>query len=129
MERLKMNELDEMIDHMDKRPFKAGEVIVKQGVRRDAFYILSSGKVGIYKNHLFSMERLHILGPGSYFGEMALLDNVLGRYTIKGEENGELYFLPRETFRSVLLNNPGVAHLIRHTAATRQAQNVPAKVR
>jgi len=123
LEHLKINEIDEIISSLDKRPFKKGETIIHQGDPGETFFIMASGSVGVFRKFLFTAKRIAGLGPESYFGEMALIDNEQRNATVIGEENGELYYLPRETFKKVLLNNPGIAGLIRQTVEYRRAQN------
>ncbi len=123
LEHLKLNEMDEMIGALDKRRFHRGEVIIKQGSMGETFYILSSGRLGVYKEKLFRKTKIADLEANAIFGEMALLDNVKRNATVIGEEDGEIYFMPREVFKKVLLNNPGIGALIRQTADYRRAQN------
>ena len=75
LDSLKLDELDELIGHMDKRPFKAGEVIIKQGDRGETFFSLASGGVGVFKDKFLSRKRISSLAPGSYFGELTVLDS------------------------------------------------------
>ena len=123
LELLKLNELDEIIASLDKRPFKKGETIIRQGDPGETFFIIASGSVGVFQKGMFSTKRIAVLSRESYFGEMALIDNERRNATVIGEEDGELYYLPRETFKKVLLANPGIAALIRQTADYRRAQN------
>ncbi len=123
LEHLKVNELDELIKALDKRPFQPGEVIIKQDDIGETFYILASGSVGVFKEKWFSKKKIATLASNDIFGEMALIDNVKRTATVVGEEAGDLYFLPREAFKKILLANPGIGDLIRHTADYRKAKN------
>jgi len=123
LEHLKLNEMDEMIGALDKRPFHKGEVIIKQGTIGETFYILSSGKLTVYKDKFLRRKKIADLESNAIFGEMALIDNVKRNANVVGEEDGEIYFMPRDVFKKVLLNNPGIGALIRQTADYRRAQN------
>jgi len=123
LEHLKVNELDELIKALDKRPFQTGEVIIKQNDIGETFYILASGSVGVYKEKWLSKKKIATLASNDIFGEMALIDNVKRTATVLGEEPGDLYFLPREAFKKILLANPEIGELIRHTADYRKAKN------
>jgi len=123
LEYLKMNELDELIKALDKRPFSPGEVIIKQNTIGETFYILGSGSVGVYKERFLSKKKIATLASNDFFGEMALIDDIKRTATVIGEEAGELYFLPREAFKKILLANPEIGELIRHTADYRKAKN------
>ncbi len=123
LEFLKVNELDELIKALDKRPFTQGEIVIKQGAIGETFYILASGSVGVFKERFLSKKRIATLASNDFFGEMALIDDSKRNATVVGEEPGELYFLPRDAFKRILLNNPGIGEQIRHTADYRKAKN------
>lgn len=50
--------------------YKAGEVIVAEGQKGIGFYLIADGEVKIEKGG----KTVATLGPGKFFGEMALLD-------------------------------------------------------
>lgn len=70
-------------DHLDKvaaigkeRAFKASEVVFREGEVGSEFFVIITGKVRISKMVPgVGEEALAILEPGSYFGEMALIDD------------------------------------------------------
>lgn len=123
LEHLKLTDLDEFISNLQKRPFRRGETIIQQGDPGETFYILASGRVGVFRKALFRSKRIATLEKDSYFGEMSLLSNEQRSATVVGEEEGELYYLPRDAFKKVLLSNGDIAAMIRQTAEYRQAQN------
>lgn len=53
----------------------AGDYIVRQGARGDTFYIIAKGQIKETKLREGTNEEdlIQILGPGSYFGENALV--------------------------------------------------------
>jgi CRP-like cAMP-binding protein len=51
---------------------------------------------------------LSVLGPGEFFGEMALLDNEPRSATTIAAEDSELVSLSRADFEGVLAHNPGI---------------------
>lgn len=118
LQSLKMGELDALLNEMEKRPFKRGETIINQGDTGDLFYIVASGKLNVYKSGFLSKKLINTMGPRTYFGEMALLENAKRSATIIGEMDGELYTLSRDTFNQVLLKNPHIAELIKQAATT-----------
>jgi len=55
--------------------FLTGDTIIGQGERGDALYILSKGKLGVFKKDQHSEERqIATLGTGDFIGESGLLD-------------------------------------------------------
>lgn len=124
LEHLKINEMDTLIRHVQKRPFAAGEIIIKQGGKADSFYLLASGKVGVYLDSFFSRKKIATLGPDSFFGEMALITHSIRSATVIGEVPGDLYSMSREDFDGILLKNPEIAEIIRRTASQRKGENM-----
>jgi len=123
LEFLKFSEMDALINSLEKRPFKAGEVIIKQGTKGDTFFILGSGSVGVFKEKFLTKKKIVTLGPEAFFGEMALIDASPRNATIIGETPGEYYYLSRGAFNEILLKNPWITQVIQQTAAYRKAQN------
>lgn len=59
-----------------RRDGAAGEVIFREGEAGDEMYVVVAGKVRISKQvEGVGEEALSILEPGSYFGEMAMIDD------------------------------------------------------
>ena len=68
--------LDSIAEFCAERSFKEGDIVVKQGDSGIGLYIIGSGKMKIVKETAGG-EKLDIaeLGPGDFFGEMAVLDS------------------------------------------------------
>ena len=62
---------------------------------------------------------LSMLGPGDFFGEMALLDNEPRSATAIAVEDTELLSLHRTDFQSVMGNNPGISAALIKVLSTR----------
>lgn len=72
----------------------AGEEIVREGDSGDRFYVVDSGTVDVVAGG----TRLATLGPGEYFGEIALLHDVPRTATVVAREDGVLLTLARDAF-------------------------------
>ena len=72
----------------------AGEEIVREGDSGDRFYVVDSGTVDVVAGG----ARLATLGPGEYFGEIALLHDVPRTATVVAREDGVLLTLARDAF-------------------------------
>ena len=120
---LVQDEIKEMAFQLARRFFAKGEVIIRQGEPGTLFYLIYKGRVRVVKEKLFSKTLLANLGPGEFFGEMALIDDFPRTATVIGEEPGEMYTLSHDAFESVLLANPQVKELIMNTAHDRKAKN------
>ena len=75
-EGLTSEQLNKVATIAKERSFEASKPIFKEGERGDEFFVIMAGKVRISKNVPgIGEEALAILEPGSYFGEMALIDD------------------------------------------------------
>lgn len=87
------------------RQFRKGEVIVKEGDQAVAFYVVSKGKVEVFKGQ----RVLTTCGPGEVFGDMALLDNYPRSASVRAVEDTECLVLSRWDFLGELRTNPHIA--------------------
>jgi CRP/FNR family transcriptional regulator len=66
-----------LAEFLKPRRFASGAVVFKEGGRGMSMYFVASGRIRIYKRTASgSSTQLAIVGPGSFFGEMALVDQV-----------------------------------------------------
>jgi len=80
---LKEEELQRLAGQSRYCSFKFGDVIIQEGERDDRLYILISGKIKILKSYRTKKEkRLRILEPPAYFGELALIDDLVRSATV-----------------------------------------------
>jgi signal transduction histidine kinase len=92
------------------RAFPAGEVICREGEPGDAFYVIVEGQVGVYKQVDDTEERwLNSLGPGEFFGELALVQEGTRNATVRTLEPTTVLEIGREPFLRVLGASPSLA--------------------
>ncbi len=85
------------------RKFNKGEILFEEGGAAEGFYIVSSGKVKVYKLSPDGRERiLHVVQPGNSFAEAAIFDD--GRYPAFAEtlNHSTLLFFPKQEFLELL---------------------------
>lgn len=93
----------------------AGKVLVEQGKPGFEFYLILDGKASVHR----SGRRVASLGPGEYFGELAVLDRRPRNATIKADTDMELLVLGQREFSGLLDEVPGLAHKLLQTMAGR----------
>jgi MFS family permease len=72
----------------------AGEVVVSRGEAGNHFYVIASGKAAVELDDGTTRE----LGPGDFFGEIALLREVPRTATVRAVEPLRLFALERDEF-------------------------------
>ena len=87
-----------------------GETIFVEGDPGDGFYVVAAGKVKIYKVSVEGKEQiLHIYGPGNPFGEVPVFSGKRFPANALTLEKSHLLFFPRQSFLSLITENPGLA--------------------
>lgn len=86
---------------LHERDYLAGEVIIDAGEEGQAIYIVFQGKVAISKPGA-AHEVVAELGSGTFFGEMALLDNDKRSGQVRALEPSHLGVLFRTDFLNLL---------------------------
>lgn len=104
-------ELLEIVSKMKPMEVSAGTTIIKQGERGDKFYLLQEGKVEVILEQItddyYREIKLAELGPGSYFGEIALLKDVPRTATVRAVTDCKLLWLDKENFLSIFREHIG----------------------
>ena len=107
---LPKEKLSEVGKVVQKEVVPAHETIFRQGDPGDKFYIITSGKVRIFRKSEEGVETdLSRLGPGDSFGEMALLTGKDRSAYAETVEDTHFLVLAKEQFDGVLKNHPDVS--------------------
>ncbi len=88
----------------ERRSFGAGEPIVAEGSEGQAMFVIVSGRASVEAG-----GRTHGLGPGDFFGEMALLGRKPRSATVTAIEPVECLVFETMYFKPFLIKNPSVA--------------------
>lgn len=120
---LEEGDLNELAQSASVHSFSEGEVICHEGDPGNAVYTVARGKVDIIKQLDDDNERhLGIRGPGSFFGEMAILQGGTRTATVRAAESTIILEIDRDSFLNVLGRSPslGIRLLVRMTARLRE---------
>src|SRR5688572_10450867 len=98
-------ERTKIADSLETEYVKKGEDIIRQGqTDADKFYIIEKGEVAVTKADVAGKNPVFVmtLGPGGYFGELALLRNEPRAATVTATTEVKLLTISREHFSQVL---------------------------
>src|SRR5688500_5711370 len=119
---LTLGQLEVFLPYIMLFRFKAGAKVFAQGDIGDAFYIVYDGKVKVRvkKGWLGFGKEVAALGPGDFFGEMALLAREPRNATVVAEEDSRLFVLTSADFEFILKKNPPFAAEVKRIADRRK---------
>ena len=112
--------LESLAERCSSRNYPAGYVLFTTGEQCSGLYIVSSGRVRIYRTSPLGREQiLHMEGPGQPVAELPLIDG--GPYPASAvtDEESRLLFVPRTEFETLYRNSPDVAAAIIHELGKR----------
>ena len=88
-----------------ERTFPAGHEIAVQGHNGVGFFVIDSGEASVTKDG----EEIRKLGPGDYFGEMALIDNGPRSATVTADSELRCHGMTSWSFRPVVESHAEIA--------------------
>jgi CRP/FNR family cyclic AMP-dependent transcriptional regulator len=110
---LNENEIAEIAGLFKRRNFPEGETIIREGTGGAAFYVIESGQVTVTIGGDFRAT----LGPGDYFGEIALLDEGARIATCTAAGELETYGLTLWEFKPLVEKNGVIGWKLLQTLA------------
>ena len=93
----------------------AGKVLVEEGRPGHEFFLIANGKATVKRGG----RKVATLGPGQYFGELALLDRGPRSATVVADSDMEVLVLGQREFAGVIDEVPAIAHKLLSTMAQR----------
>ncbi|MDR7418368.1 MAG: cyclic nucleotide-binding domain-containing protein [Armatimonadota bacterium] len=102
---LPASSLDSIARSMRERVYEPGAVIVRQGDPGLGFFLITEGQVEVSHGG----HTIRSLGPGEFFGEMALMEERPRSATVTARARTTCLQLVRWDFRALLKENPDLA--------------------
>src|SRR4051794_25154557 len=86
-----------------------GTVLFREGEPGKEMFVLQSGKIAISKKVRDVEKVLAMLGPGEFFGEMAIISNKPRNATATVAEDAKLLVIDPKTFEGMIRGNSEIA--------------------
>ena len=102
---LENKELEEIAGSMKQRSFSSGQQIAVEGESGVGFFVIEDGDASVTVHG----DEVRRLGPGDYFGEIALIAQTPRTATVTAETDLKTYGMTFWDFRPLVEQTPGIA--------------------
>jgi len=109
------SELRKIRSSLDSVAVPAGKVLVEEGRIGQEFFIIVDGTAKVTRNG----RKVATLGPGSHFGELALLDRRPRSASVISETGMDMLVMSQRQFNGLLESVPTIARKLLSALATR----------
>jgi len=117
MKNLELPQINEIVDCMYPVDYKEDSLIIKEGDVGSIVYVMEEGKVEVSREGKFMIS----MGPGTVFGELAILYNCKRTATIKAKSDCKLWAIERQCFQTIMMRSG----MIRQAEYTEFLKSVP----
>jgi CRP-like cAMP-binding protein len=111
-----------ILAHAKRRTFKKDQKIFSAGDDADYIYFIDSGHVAIVVEKFTTQEIIKFLGPGDYFGEMAVFSKDQRNATVVAQDEVVLMSVEKDSFLSLMRSNRALAEQINAILAQRNEE-------
>lgn len=118
LDRKSLEQIGRLADEVD---LPAGRVVAKQGSSADEFFVIIDGTVSVERDG----KHLRDMGPGDFFGELAMLGKVPRTATVTCTSPCRLLVVGHREFNSLLASYPTIQGAVLHAVAQRIVAHEP----
>lgn len=111
----------ELLNRVPLRQFASGELIVREGDEGRSLFVVVSGAVRVFKK---TGESLAALGPGAFFGEMALIVPKPRRASVEATQTSHVIEISRDEIDRLAQTYPHVLEVLRGFTEERLLNNL-----
>ncbi|KAA9012555.1 Crp/Fnr family transcriptional regulator [Niallia endozanthoxylica] len=121
---LENEQMNEVMTTARSSSYKRGEMIYKAGEQSDSLYIVSKGKIKIYRLSESGKEQLvRILNPGDFTGELALFNEGVHESYAEAIIDTQVCMIRRSDLQEFLLKYPSISLKILSEFSSRLEQS------
>lgn len=113
------HDLARLVRKMMQKSYAPGDVVFQEGDLGRAFFVVAEGRVSVTRRNPTSGQEDVVaqFGPGEFFGEMVLLDELPRSATCRVIEPTRLYIMYKDYFDMLVVESPWAAAPILHALA------------
>jgi len=115
---LEGRELQQIANSMKQRTFSAGQSIAVEGQSGVGFFVIEDGRATVSVGG----DEVRTLGPGDYFGEVALITQGARTATVTAETDLKTYGMTFWEFRPLVEDTPSISWKLLQSAVKQYAQ-------
>jgi CRP/FNR family cyclic AMP-dependent transcriptional regulator len=116
--KLSRNERQQVASQADEIDVEAGKRLISEGRFGYEFFVIEDGNAEVVRDG----QHIADLGPGDFFGEMALLGDITRNASVVASTPMTAVVMTDRAFKSLTRNLPGVADQIRAACHARTQQ-------
>jgi cAMP-dependent protein kinase regulator len=103
---------DRFIERFTRCVYGKDDIVIREGEEGDTFYMVKSGRLEVFKEKDGKRRVVEELGPGDFFGEIALLTGGKRTASVRAMERAELVCLKMDAFKEILDKFPPIRERI-----------------
>lgn len=109
-EGMSIRELHALATVTEIRNFEVNEIILQEGAENFSIYLITSGRVSVYRNYGHANQILKFsIGAGSFLGFVGMFTNMPVQVTCVAVEPTQTYILPQRQFQAIIRIYPQIA--------------------
>ena len=105
---------------MKRRAYKAGDILVEQGVVTSALFILGSGVLAAFQRHDGADAEVLRYAPGDCFGQASVLTGAKTVFKVEALTRAVVYEIAKDDLAPILKARPGIAVELGQVLAMRE---------
>ena len=110
---LRANDSDALLEHARRRQFTRGDVVFHEGDPAHALHLVAAGRFAVrVTTPLGDTATLSVVGPGGWFGELAMVSAAPRNATVAALDDGETLALQRAQVDDIRRRDPSVDRVL-----------------
>ncbi len=101
------------------RAFVDGEIIIREGDVGDCMFVIQEGQAEVLIGSGAGEVRLNVLGPGTFFGEMAVFEHDVRSATVRALGEARVITVDKRNFMRRVHEDPALAFRLVETMSNR----------